>query len=144
MNKSFFTEFKEFATRGNVIDLAVGVIIGGAFGAITTSLVNDLVMPFVGLFLGGIDFSSWAFYIGPIFAGAEPTVINIGMFIQSVINFLVLAFVIFLMVRQINRIRSMAELKKKQKKIAAKEAVPELTTDQQLLSEILAQLKMRS
>ena len=99
----FRAEFKKFVMRGNVIDLAVGVIIGGAFATITNSLVNDVLMPFIGLFIGGIDFSTWSFTIPAIFAGAEPAVINIGLFIQAVVNFLIMAFVIFLIVKAIKR-----------------------------------------
>jgi large conductance mechanosensitive channel len=113
--KGFFGEFREFAVKGSVVDLAVGVIIGGAFATITSSLINDIIMPFAGLFLGGIDFSTWSFGIGPIFSGAEPSVINLGLFIQTVVNFLILALIIFIMVRQINKARARAAEKKKPK-----------------------------
>jgi large conductance mechanosensitive channel len=105
-----FKEFREFAVRGNVIDLAVGVIIGAAFGKIITSLVNDIVMPPIGMLLGGVDFRS--LYISldgqvyPSLAEAQkaaaPT-INYGLFINTVLEFLIVAFVVFLIVRQINR-----------------------------------------
>jgi large conductance mechanosensitive channel len=91
-------EFKEFAIRGNVMDLAVAVIIGGAFGLIVTSLVNDIIMPLIGLLMGGIDFSSLAI----VFGGAE---VRWGAFVQSIINFLIIAFVIFLIVRAMNRLK---------------------------------------
>jgi len=91
-------EFREFAVRGNVIDLAVAVIIGGAFGKIIDSLVNDVLMPVIGLALGGIDFSGLAFTVG----GA---VVKWGAFVQVIVNFLIIAFVIFLMVRAINRFK---------------------------------------
>ncbi len=94
-------EFKEFAMRGNVMDLAIAVIIGGAFGAIITSLVNDILMPLIGLVLGGIDFSALAFKVGN-------AVIKYGAFIQAVINFLIIAFVVFLIVRAINRLKGPA------------------------------------
>jgi len=94
-------EFKEFAMRGNVMDLAVAVIIGGAFGAIITSLVNDILMPLIGLVLGGIDFSALAFKVGN-------AVIKYGAFIQAIINFLIVAFVVFLIVRAINRLKGPA------------------------------------
>jgi|SRR5215216_2166251 len=94
-------EFKEFAMRGNVMDLAVAVIIGGAFGAIITSLVNDILMPLIGLVLGGIDFSALAFKVGN-------AVIKYGAFIQAIINFLIVAFVVFLIVRAINRLKGAA------------------------------------
>jgi large conductance mechanosensitive channel len=94
-------EFKDFAMRGNVMDLAVGVIIGGAFGKIVTSLVNDVIMPVVGLFVGGIDFSGLHFAVGQ-------AAINYGAFIQNIVDFLIIAIVIFLVVRSINRIRKPA------------------------------------
>lgn len=94
-------EFREFAMRGNVMDLAIAVIIGGAFGAIVTSLVNDILMPLIGLLLGGIDFSSLAFQVGN-------AVIKWGAFVQAIINFVIIAFVVFLIVRAINRLKGPA------------------------------------
>ena len=91
-------EFREFAIRGNVMDLAVAVIIGGAFGKIVTSLVDDILMPLIGLVLGGIDFSERAFTVG----GAE---LRWGAFVQNILDFLIIAFVIFLIVRAINRLK---------------------------------------
>ena len=91
-------EFKEFAMRGNVMDLAVGVIIGGAFGKIVTSLVNDLLMPLAGLLLGGINFSEQGFAIGN-------AVVKWGAFVQSIIDFIIIAFVIFFLVRAMNRLK---------------------------------------
>jgi large conductance mechanosensitive channel len=94
-------EFREFAMRGNVMDLAVGVIIGGAFGAIVASLVNDILMPLVGLVLGGVDFSALAVQVGA-------ATVKYGAFIQAVVNFLIIAFVIFLIVRAMNRLKGPA------------------------------------
>lgn len=91
-------EFREFAIRGNVMDLAVAVIIGGAFGKIVTSLVDDILMPLIGLAMGGIDFSEQAFVVG----GAE---VRWGAFVQNIIDFIIVAFVIFLTVRAINRLK---------------------------------------
>ena len=91
-------EFREFAIRGNVIDLAVAVIIGGAFGKIVTSLVDDIIMPLIGLLIGGIDFKSLAFQIGS-------AKITYGAFIQNVVDFIIVAFVIFLIVRTMNRFK---------------------------------------
>ncbi|MBN2115214.1 MAG: large conductance mechanosensitive channel protein MscL [Anaerolineales bacterium] len=91
-------EFKEFAVRGNVMDLAIAVIIGGAFGKIITSLVNDVLMPLIGLILGGIDFSEQAFAVGN-------AVVMWGAFVQSIIDFIIIAFVIFLLVRAMNRLK---------------------------------------
>jgi large conductance mechanosensitive channel len=90
-------EFKEFALRGNVIDLAVGVIIGAAFGKIVTALVNDIIMPIIGLFMGGLNLSNLAFQIGN-------AVIKWGDFLQAVIDFVIIALVVFLMVRGMNRL----------------------------------------
>ncbi len=91
-------EFREFAMRGNVLDLAVAVIIGGAFGAIITSLVNDILMPLIGLAMGGVDFSALAVVV----RDAE---IRYGAFIQAVVNFLIIAFVIFMIIRTMNRFK---------------------------------------
>jgi large conductance mechanosensitive channel len=106
-----FREFKAFAARGNVIDLAVGVIIGAAFGKIVTSLVNDIVMPPIGMVLGGVDFRNLYIALnGQSYASlaeaqkaAAPT-INYGVFLNTVLEFLIVAFVVFLVVRQINRL----------------------------------------
>ncbi|MCJ2146695.1 large conductance mechanosensitive channel protein MscL [Bacillus sp. B19-2] len=91
-------EFKSFAIRGNVIDLAIGVIIGGAFGKIVTSIVNDLMMPLLGLLLGGLDFSALSF----TFVDAE---IKYGLFIQSIVNFFIISFSIFLFIRYISKLK---------------------------------------
>ncbi len=109
------SEFKEFAVKGNVVDLAVGVIIGAAFGKIVESLVGDLIMPVIGRFTGGIDFASHFYALAPIPPGIPLTleavrkagipVIAWGNFINIVFNFIILAFVVFLMVRQINKLR---------------------------------------
>ena len=110
--KSFFEEFKAFAMRGNVVDLAVAVVIGGAFGKIVSSLVDTIVMPSIGLLLGGIDFTHWEFRLGE-------SVIAYGKFVQSIVDFLIIALAIFTMLRVMNRV-----LKKKEKdeKKAAKES----------------------
>jgi large conductance mechanosensitive channel len=115
---SVMGEFREFATKGNVVDLAVGVIIGGAFGKIVDSLVNDLVMPVIGRLVGGLDFTNYFFALKDIPPGIAPTldavkkagvpVFAYGNFITIAINFTILAFVIFLMVKQINKLRRTA------------------------------------
>ena len=117
---SFATEFREFAVKGNVMDLAVGVIIGAAFGKIVDSLVKDLIMPVVGRIFGGLDFSNWfimlasppAGYGGPMtydaLTKAGVPLFAYGNFITIAINFIILAFVIFLMVRQVNKMRRAA------------------------------------
>jgi large conductance mechanosensitive channel len=111
----FMTEFKEFAVKGNVVDLAVGVIIGGAFGKIVDSIVGDLIMPIVGRIFGGLDFSSY--YLGLAGqAGGLPlaearklgAVFAYGNFITVALNFAILAFIIFLMIKQINRLKNEA------------------------------------
>ena len=94
-------EFREFAMRGNVLDLAVAVIIGGAFGKIVTSLVNDILMPLIGLIMGGINFSEQAIVVGA-------AVIKWGAFVQSIIDFIIVAFVIFMVVRTMNRFKKPA------------------------------------
>ena len=98
--KNFKKEFTEFISRGNVMDMAVGVIIGGAFTAIVTSLVNDILMPVISLLTGGMDFSSLCIVLGQ---GEEPATLNYGMFIATVINFLIVAFVIFTVIKAINK-----------------------------------------
>jgi large conductance mechanosensitive channel len=94
-------EFREFVMRGNVLDLAVAVIIGGAFGLIITSLVNDILMPLIGLVLGGVDFTALQIQVGD-------AVVRWGAFVQAVVNFLIIAFVIFMLVRTINRLKGPA------------------------------------
>jgi large conductance mechanosensitive channel len=109
-------EFREFAMRGNVVDLAVGVIIGAAFGKITTSLVNDVLMPPIGLVLGKVDFSNLFFTLnGASYASVQAAreagapVIAYGMFINTIIDFTITAFAIFLVVKQMNRLRALTE-----------------------------------
>jgi len=115
---SFMSEFREFATKGNVVDLAVGVIIGAAFGKIVDSLVSDIIMPLVGKVFGGLDFSN---YFIPLAGQTAATlaeakkagaVFAYGNFITVLVNFLILAFIIFMMVKQINRLRSRFEREK--------------------------------
>lgn len=96
--KNFFKEFQDFINRGSVVDMAVGVIIGGAFAKIVSSLVNDVIMPLVGVILGGIDISSASITVG----GA---VIKYGLFLQNIIDFLIIAFVIFMIIKIMNRMR---------------------------------------
>ena len=140
----FLKEFKEFAVKGNVIDLAVGVIIGGAFGKIVTSVVNDIIMPPVGVILGGVNFKDLKLVLkkgteAVIDNGKEITpavadvTLNYGMFIQNVFDFTIVAFCVFLLVKGINR------LKKKPEEVAA--ADPEPTTEEKLLTEIRDLLK---
>ena len=113
---SMLSEFKEFALRGNVIDLAVGVVIGGAFGKIVTSMVNDLIMPSVSYLIGSSDFKNLSLYaasgriLGPDGKETVPAVLlNYGAFIQTIVDFTIIAFVIFLAIRAINRLRRAQE-----------------------------------
>lgn len=121
--KGFFGEFKEFIARGNVMDMAVGIIVGSAFTAIVTSLVGDIFTPIIGLILGGIDFAGMAVTIGE-------ASINFGNFIQAIINFLLTAFVVFCMVRLVNKMRR----KKEEEPAPAPEPTPDPTVE--LLTEI--------
>jgi len=98
------TEFKEFAMKGNVIDLAVGVVIGAAFGKIVSSLVNDVIMPPIGLAIGNVDFKDLAYRIGTNPAG-EPVLFKYGLFIQTVFEFTIIAFALFLMIKGINKLK---------------------------------------
>lgn len=112
---SIMSEFKEFAVKGNVIDLAVGVIIGAAFGKIVDSVVGDLIMPFIGVVAGGLDFSNYFVALKPVPAGVALTLAEVkkagipvfawGNFLTILLNFVILAFIIFLMVKQINRLK---------------------------------------
>ena len=103
--KGLIAEFKEFISRGSVMDLAVGIIVGGAFTAIVNSLVNDMLMPLIGWIFGGIDFTSLKYVITPATAEAAEAAIYYGNFIQSIVNFLLIAFAIFMLIKGINRFR---------------------------------------
>lgn len=104
-------EFKTFAMKGNVVDMAVGIIIGAAFGKIVTSLVNDVLMPLIGLLVGGIDFSNLSITIKEGVLGIEPVVIKYGMFINTVIDFLIVALAIFMMIKGLNTLKKKEEAK---------------------------------
>ena len=138
--KKFFQEFKEFINKGNVLGLAVGVIIGGAFSTITTSLTNDVIMPIVSIFLGGVDFSSMSVALPTFYTVAEdavPNTLNYGNFISAVVNFLILALVVFCIVKTVNA--AMDKVKKKEE--AAPAAPPEPSAEEKLLTEIRDLLK---
>jgi large conductance mechanosensitive channel len=125
-------EFRDFINRGNVVDLAVAVIIGGAFGAIITSLVNDILMPLIGVILGGLDFASLSIQVG------EAQILY-GSFIQAIVNFIIIAFVLFLAVRSYNKLQK--------EEVAAEEAPPpppEPSAEEKLLAEIRDLLKERN
>lgn len=121
-------EFKAFVMRGNVVDMAVGVIIGGAFSKIVTSLVNDIFMPIIGMVLGNVDFTSLEIKLGEPVEGAEQAAIRYGMFIQEIVNFLIIAFCIFMVIKLIN--------KAKKKKDEEPAPAPEPTKEEVLLTEI--------
>ena len=123
-----FDEFKAFVMRGNVVDLAVGVIIGGAFGKIVTSLVNDIFMPIIGMILGNVDFTSLEIKLGEPVEGAEQAAIRYGAFIQEIVNFLVIALCIFMVIKVINKLQK--------KKEEAPAPAPEPTKEEVLLTEI--------
>jgi large conductance mechanosensitive channel len=106
---SMLKEFKDFAMRGNVVDMAVGVIIGAAFGKIVTSLVNDVVMPPIGMLMGGVDFSDVKLTLQEAVEGASAVTVNLGVFINTVIDFTIVAFVIFMVIKQLNRFKQKAE-----------------------------------
>ena len=130
---SLIQEFKAFAARGNVIDMAVGIIIGAAFGKIVSSFVGDVIMPPIGLILGGVDFSDLAVTLKAAEGATPAVVIAYGKFIQTIIDFLIISFAIFMGLKAINT------LKKKQEEEAAAPAGP--TKDQELLTEIRDLLK---
>lgn len=127
--KSFFNEFKEFIARGDVMSMAIGIIIGGAFTAIVNSLVNDVVTPLLGIILGGLDFTGIAITVGS-------ANLMVGKFIQAVITFLLTALVIFSIIKTINGI-----FKKKEEEAVEEPAEPEIPADIQLLTEIRDMLK---
>ena len=141
MASKFLTEFKEFAMKGNVIDMAVGVIIGGAFGKIVTSLVNDIIMPVVGLATGGIDFKEHRYVMKEAVMNGEEVVspavnLEYGMFIQNIVDFLIVAFCIFMAIKFINR------FKKKVEEAPAAPAAP--SKEEVLLTEIRDLLKQQA
>ena len=126
-------EFKAFVMRGNVVDMAVGVIIGGAFGKIVTSLVNDIFMPIIGMVLGNVNFTSLEIKLGEPVEGAEQAAIRYGMFIQEIVNFLIIALCIFMFIKLI------AKIQKKKDETPA--PAPEPTKEEVLLTEIRDALK---
>ncbi len=146
--KGFFKEFKEFISRGNVLDMAIGVIIATAFGKITTSLVNDVFMPFIGWLIGDIDLTQLNITLSEAVvnsAGEVETpavVIGIGTFISAIIDFIIVAFVIFLVVKLFNKAKEKAEAKKKAEEMAEEQqSAPEPSEEVKLLMEIRDLLK---
>ena len=136
--KKFLQEFKAFINKGNVLGLAVGVIIGGAFSTITNSLTNDVIMPLVSIFLGGVDFSTMSIQLPSPFGGdpEAPNMLNYGNFISAVINFIILALVVFCIVKAVN-----SAMEKAKKKEEADPTPPEPSAEEKLLTEIRDLLK---
>lgn len=137
--KKFFHEFKEFAMRGNVLDMAIGVVIGASFGKITTSLVNDIIMSLIGLITGGIDLTQWNIVLNKaaVAAGdAAPVMLGIGNLLAVILDFIIVAFAMFLLVKAMNKL---AALKKKDEEPAPEE--PAGPTTEELLAEIRDLLK---
>ena len=126
--KKLLEEFKAFVMRGNVVDMAVGVIIATAFGKIVASLVNDIFMPIIGMILGNVNFSSLEIKLGEPVEGAEQAAIRYGMFIQEIVNFLIIALCIFMVIKVINKLQK--------KKEEAPAPAPEPTKEEVLLTEI--------
>ena len=138
-------EFKDFIAKGNVMDMAVGIIIGAAFTAIVTSLVGDLINPIIGLFIAGVDFTNnYAVLAGDVAEGASleaaretgASVFAYGAFIMAIINFLIIAFVVFMLVRYVNKVKAATETPEE-----PAEETPAGPTQEELLADILAQLK---
>lgn len=132
---SFIKEFKEFAVRGNVIDMAVGVVIGSAFGKIVSSLVGDVIMPVIGVITGGINFTDFKIVLKQAHGEAAAVTLNYGSFIQTTIDFIIIAFCIFVAIKAINKL--------KREKPKAEEAPKEPSEDIKLLREIRDELKNR-
>lgn len=128
----FIEEFKKFALRGNVLDMAVGVIVGGAFSKIVTSLVNDIIMPIIGMLTGKIDISSLEMTLPSSIAGADPVIIRYGQFLQNILNFLIIGFSVFIMVKLVNKLI---------KKNEESKPLPKPTNEELLLKEIRDILK---
>ncbi|MCX4373134.1 MAG: large-conductance mechanosensitive channel protein MscL [Dysosmobacter sp.] len=143
--KGFVAEFKEFISRGNVLDMAVGVIIGGAFGKISTSLVNDVIMPAISMLTGGIDFSSWKVILKAAVAGADGVIdpstevaIRYGTFLATILDFLIIAFAVFCLIKGINTFR---RKKTEPEEPAGPAPEPEPSNEEKLLTEIRDLLK---
>lgn len=138
--KEFLKEFKEFISRGNILDMAIGVIIGGAFGKITSSLVNDVIMPVISILTGGIQFSNWKIVLKEAVATTDGVIdpatevaINFGSLIATVLDFLIIAFTIFIIIKLVNKFKN--------KKQAEEKVVEEFSEEIKLLTEIRDAIK---
>ncbi|MCG7390448.1 large-conductance mechanosensitive channel protein MscL [Pantoea sp. ACRSB] len=132
---SFFKEFRDFAMRGNVVDLAVGVIIGAAFGKIVSSLVANIIMPPLGLLIGGVDFKQFKWVLKPAEGATPPVVMEYGVFIQTVFDFVIVAFAIFIAIKLMNKLHKKKEVEK---------TVAKPSNEEVLLSEIRDLLKQQN
>jgi large conductance mechanosensitive channel len=130
---SMMTEFRDFAMRGNVVDMAVGIVIGGAFGKIVSSFVNDVLMPPLGILLGGVDFTELAFTLKAASGEVAAVTLNYGTFVQTLVDFIIIAFAIFMVIKTMNSL--------KKKKEAAPPAPPKQSAEEILLTEIRDLLK---
>ena len=130
---SMMKEFKDFAMRGNVVDLAVGIMIGAAFGKIVSSLVADIIMPPVGLLVGGVDFSNLAITLQAASEGTEAVILRYGQFLQTVFNFLIVAFAVFMLVKALNNL--------KRQEVQAEKKPQEKNSQERLLEEIRDAIK---
>jgi large conductance mechanosensitive channel len=130
---SIFKEFKAFAMRGNVVDMAVGIVIGAAFGRIVSSLVNDIIMPPIGLLLGGIDFNGFMITIKAAAGDVPAVAIRYGTFVNGLVDFIIVAFVLFMIIKLMNTVRT--------KKEAAPASPPKPSNEEMLLAEIRDLLK---
>ena len=142
--KKMFAEFKEFIARGNVMDMAIGVIIGGAFGAITTTLVNNVITPLLAFAFGtpNTDALNITLRAADEAAGVEAIVLGIGTLVGAILNFIIIALVLFAVVKAINKARTLAE-KKKEEEAAAAPAEPPKPTSEELLGAILEEIKAK-
>lgn len=136
--RGFIGEFKEFINKGSVMDLAVGVVVGGAFTTIVNSLVNDIIMPIVSLVAGGVNFTNLSIEIDNFFGTGDKAVIAYGNFLQNIVNFLLIAFCVFLVVKAMNKMREKAERLKKKEEPATEETADESL---EILKEIRDSLK---
>lgn len=126
------TEFKEFAVKGNMVDMAVGIVIGAAFTSIVTSLVGDMIMPIVGFLTGGVDFSALAINLGAGADGGDPVLVKYGLFLNALISFVIVSFVLFMIIKSINKLKK------------AEEEAPEETPRQEVLLEEIRDALKRS
>lgn len=135
MKNTFIKDFKQFALRGNIVDLAIGIVIGAAFGKIVSSLVSDILMPPIGLLIGGINFTDIKLILKSAEEGKEAVTLNLGNFVQSLIDFTIIAFALFVV------IKAMMRMKRKEETVTAKAPEPEPSKSETLLTEIRDLLK---